>query len=184
MENNPLTIENIGPDFKESVSTQDYSKNSSIEGVEIAELKLFTDESGSFNEIGRFDDGLLKNFPDFKLKQVSYSLMHPGAIKAFHLHFKQEDIWFVPPSDKLLVGLVDLRKDSRTYKNSQRLILGGSKPSLLYIPRGVGHGAANLTNKDGQIFYFVSEQFNAEDPDEKRLPWDLLGKNFWEIQAG
>lgn len=184
MENKDLTIEDFGSEFKDSISTQDYSKKPSIEGVKLVELKQFVDDSGSFNEVGRFEKGIPKDFPDFELKQTSYSLMEPGAIKAFHLHLQQEDIWFVPPSDKLLVGLVDLRKNSASYKVSQRLILGGGKALLLYIPRGVAHGAANLSKKNAAIFYFVSKQFNADSPDEKRLPWDLLGKGFWEKERG
>lgn len=176
--------EDIGEEYQKLLTTQDYSKKETIEGIKIVELKQFSDDSGSFNEVARLDGGLLKDFPDFELKQVSYSLMEPGAIKAFHLHLKQEDIWFIPPSDKLVIGLVDLRSGSKTYKVEQKVILGAGKASLLYIPRGVAHGAANLTNKNAQIFYFVSEQFNPEDPDEKRLPWDFLGKNYWEKQPG
>ncbi len=184
MTNKELTTEDLGLEFKDSVTTQDYSKKPVIEGVKIVELKQFVDDSGSFNELARLDSGLLKDFEGFELKQISYSLMEAGAIKAFHLHFQQEDVWFVPSSDKLLVGLVDLRKDSASYKVNQRLILGSGKAILLYIPRGVAHGAANLSKKSAQIFYFVSEQFNPDSPDEKRLPWDLLGKDFWEKQPG
>ena len=179
-----LTIEDLGAEFKEAVTTQDYSKKPVIEGVKTVELRQFVDDSGSFNEVARLDSGLLKEFEGFELKQVSYSLMEPGAIKAFHLHFQQEDVWFVPAGDKLLIGLVDLRKDSASYNVNQKLILGSGKAALLYIPRGVAHGAANLSKKNAQIFYFVSEQFNSESPDEKRLPWDLLGKDFWEKEKG
>jgi len=184
MENKDLTIEDLGGEFKDSISTQDYSKKPTIEGVKLVKLKQFVDDSGSFNEVGRFENGVLQDFSDFELRQASYSLMEPGAVKAFHLHLQQEDVWFVPPSDKLLIGLFDLRKDSTSYKISQRLILGGGKALLLYIPRGVAHGAANLSKKNAAIFYFVSQQFNADSPDEKRLPWDLLGKDFWEKQPG
>jgi dTDP-4-dehydrorhamnose 3,5-epimerase len=181
---NKITLEDIGEEFRKSITTQDYSKKTVIDGVRLIELKQFIDESGSFNEITRLDKGILQEFPDFELKQVSYSLMEPGAVKAFHLHLNQEDIWFVPPGDKLLVGLFDVRQGSPTYKVSQRLALGVGKASLLYIPRGVAHGAANLSKKQAQIFYFVSKQFDAENPDEKRLPWDFLGKEFWEREKG
>jgi len=184
MENKNLSIEDIGSEYKKEIFTQDYSKKPPINGVKIVELKQFIDDSGSFNEIARLEKGFFNDFPEFNLKQVSYSVMEPGAIKAFHLHLNQEDIWFIPPGDKLLIGLYDLRQTSSTYKVSQRLSLGAGKASLLYIPRGIAHGAANLSKNNAQIFYFVSEQFNLDDPDEKRLPWDLLGKDFWKKQPG
>ncbi len=184
MKNEDLTLGNLGDNYIDKVTTQDYSKKPVIEDLKVVELKQFVDDSGSFNEVARIDSGLLKEYPDFELKQVSYSLMEPGAIKAFHLHLKQEDIWFVPPTDKLVVGLVDLRKDSASYEVQQKVIMGSGRALLVYIPRGVAHGAANLSQKKAQIFYFVSQQFNPEDPDEKRLPWDLLGKTFWEKERG
>lgn len=184
MKKEDLKIEDLGDDYRSSITIQDYSTKTVIEDVKVVELKQFVDDSGSFNEVARVNSGSFKDFPDFELKQISYSLMEPGAIKAFHLHLKQEDIWFVPSSDKLLVGLVDLRSGSKTYKTEQKLVLGSGKAQLVYIPRGVAHGAANLTNRNAQIFYFVSEQFNSEDPDEKRLPWDFQGKGFWKKQPG
>lgn len=184
MEKNDLTIENLGAEFKDKITTQDYSKKPPIEGVKIVELKQFIDESGSFNEVVRLSDGVLNEFEKFNLKQVSYSLMEPGTIKAFHLHLKQEDIWFIPPTDKLVIGLLDTRASSSTYKVQQKIVLGAGKASLIYIPIGVAHGAANLSKKPAQIFYFVSEQFDSFNPDEKRLPWDILGEDFWQREKG
>ena len=36
--------------------------------------------------------------------------MDPGVIKAFHLHRRQTDVWFVPPGDKMLLVLLDVRR--------------------------------------------------------------------------
>jgi dTDP-4-dehydrorhamnose 3,5-epimerase len=65
-----------------------------------------------------------------------------------------------------------------------RLVLGGGKAQLLYVPRGVAHGAANLWAQAASIIYFVNQQFCLEHPDEGRLPWDLLGKDIWEVAKG
>jgi len=177
-----LTDKDIGKNFQKFITTQDYSKSKEIQGVKITELKQFNDESGSFNELLRVNNGLAENFPNFELKQVNYSEMVQGSVKAFHLHFNQEDIWFVPSSDKLLVGLLDVRSGSPTYKISQRIAAGSGKSLLIYIPRGVAHGAANLATSLSRIIYFINRQFDPKKPDEKRLPWDILGKEFWEIQ--
>jgi len=180
-----LTPESIGTDFAANVSTQDYSARPKIEGVKIIDLRLMIDDGGSFAELVRFsEDGSLETIPEFKPRQSSYSQVLPGAIKAFHLHFNQEDVWFVPPTDRLLIGLVDARKDSPTYNVSQRFVMGAGRAQLLYIPRGVGHGGANIWQSPATILYFVSQQFNLENPDEQRLPWDILGKDFWELTQG
>jgi dTDP-4-dehydrorhamnose 3,5-epimerase len=185
MSDDILTISNIADSFRHSVSTQEYGKRPSIEGVRLIDLRMINDDSGSFLEIVRLNQsGFLEALPQFQVRQTSYSLVLPGAIKAFHLHFRQDDVWFVPPSDRLLVGLIDVRDGSPTNALTHRLSLGGGKAQLLFIPRGVGHGVANLGAAPGAVFYFVNQQFNIEDPDERRLPHDCAGEDFWSIQSG
>jgi len=96
---------------KRAFSLQDYSPAPAIDGVEVADLKRFTDDGGSFMELGRLSRGLHATFPGFEVKQINYSEMEPGAIKAFHLHQRQTDVWFVPPGDKLLLVLLEKSLD-------------------------------------------------------------------------
>ncbi len=180
-----LKPSDVGDKFRSQVTTQQYGKHDAIDGVSIVELKNFVDDGGSFAEIARLNQsGHLEAFPQFQVRQVSHSLMEPGSIKAFHLHYNQDDIWYVAPSDRLLVGLVDTRKDSKTYNQSMRLVLGAGKAQLLFIPHGVAHGGANVSNRKVQVFYFVNQQFDPKNPDEQRLPWDVLGSEFWQINKG
>ena len=185
MPTSPLSLAAIGPAFASHVSTQNYEKKPSIEGVEVSTLRLMLDDGGSFSELCRFSEhGALEALPHFTPRQTSYSEVLPGAIKAFHLHYNQEDVWFVPPRDRLLIGLIDTRQNSPSYEVTQRLVLGAGRAQLLYIPRGVAHGCANLENATASIIYFVNQQFSLENPDEHRLPWDLLGADFWKITQG
>lgn len=181
----PLTKDAIGGDFSGSLSTQDYARKTPIEGVQLFELKMFVDDGGGLAEIVRFDNnGNLLNIPEFKIKQSNFSQVLPGVIKAFHLHYNQEDVWFVQPDDRLLIGLFDARKDSPTYNKSMRLVMGAGKAQCLYIPRGVAHGMANAWQRTVNMIYFVNQCFDPESPDEHRLPWDILGEDFWEIRKG
>ncbi len=67
---------------------------------------------------------------DLSIRQINYySEIEPGVIRAFHLHGRQTDAWYVPPSDPLLVVLVDVRKGSRTEAVTHRLVLGGMDPA-------------------------------------------------------
>ena len=171
--------------FADQLFTQDYAGQPPIDGVRLHDLRLFVDDGGSFAELLRVDEaGCLEAFPDFKVKQSSYSQVLPGAIKAFHLHFRQDDVWFVPPTDRLLVGMVDARKASPTVGKTQRVVLGGGKTQLLFVPRGVAHGCANLNILPATILYFVNQHFDAKDPDEHRLPWDSAGADFWKMTPG
>jgi dTDP-4-dehydrorhamnose 3,5-epimerase len=48
----------------------------------------------------------------------------------------------------------------------------------------VAHGYTNHTNEKQSIIYLTSQHYNREEPDERRISWDILGKEFWEIQKG
>ena len=111
-----LSPNDFAPEFQSALTTQEYGGGPRIDGVKIIDLRLLTDDGGSFAELVRFDEsGNLEAIPEFKVRQSSYSLVLPGAIKAFHLHFGQEDVWFVPPTDRLLIGLVDAAKIRRPW---------------------------------------------------------------------
>lgn len=180
--------EDLHPDVASQVTLQDYSGAPHIEGVRLLDLRRFVDDGGSFLELGRLAGGELADcgVPGFEVRQVNYSVMEPGAVKAFHLHFGQSEFWFVPPESKLIVGLYDARRDSGTAKRHRRFVLGDGHARLLFIPAGVAHGAANRTPRRAQIIYFADRTFSPDpaDCDEHRLPWDLLGSDFWEIERG
>ncbi|HEY9676680.1 MAG TPA: dTDP-4-dehydrorhamnose 3,5-epimerase family protein [Drouetiella sp.] len=181
----PLTKDAIGGDFRSELSVQDYSKKTTIEGVQLINLNMFVDDGGCLAEIVRLDDnGNLQILPEFKVRQSTYSQMLPGVIKAFHLHYNQEDVWFILPQDRLLIGLFDARKDSPTYNKQMRFVLGAGRAQALYIPRGVAHGLANVGIAPANMIYFVNQCFDAANPDEHRLPWDILGEDFWELKKG
>lgn len=181
----PLTKDAIGGDYCSALSVQDYSKKVTIEGVQLINLNMFVDDGGALAEIVRLDEqGNLQILPEFKVRQSTYSQMLPGTIKAFHLHYNQEDVWFIIPQDRLLIGLFDARKDSPTYNKTMRFVLGAGRAQALYIPRGVAHGLANVGTQPANMIYFVNQCFDASNPDEHRLPWDILGEDFWEVKKG
>ena len=176
--------------FKEKIHLQDYSKKPQIHGVKILDLPLFSDDGGSFVEIARIVETQnfvsLKNFSKFKVKQFNWSQIYPGVVKAGHLHFKQDDIWFVPPGDRVLVGLIDVRKSSPTSGEKMRFVLGAYKAQLLYIPRGVIHGVANIWQKPATLIYLVNQYWTDDSKkcDEYRVSWEEFGDEFWEMGKG
>jgi len=92
----------------------------------------------------------------------------------------------VPPTDKILLCVGDVRKGSPTEGVVQRLVLGDGNSRLVRIPPGVAHGCKNLRTAGlSVIVYFVDVHFSAEaDCDEGRLPWDHFGADVWDVERG
>jgi dTDP-4-dehydrorhamnose 3,5-epimerase len=176
----------INQQAKAAFSLQDYGAKPTIDGVQFVELKRFNDDGGAITELGRLSAGMHGQLPGFECKQVNYSEMEPDAIKAFHMHHRQTDVWYVPPCDKLLLVLHDCRAGSPTEGNTQRIVLGDGKDRLVRIPPGVAHGAKNLARRTGRIIYMVDLHFSVKpgECDEGRLPWDFLGSEIWEVVRG
>ena len=113
-------------------------------------------------------------------------MLAPGAIKAYHLHGRQTDVWYVPPDDRMLIVLLDVRQGSPTEGARLRFVLGDGASRLLRIPPGVAHGVRNLGAQPGRIVYFTDVPFAPEPAacDEGRLPWDFAGAEVWEVTRG
>ncbi len=170
----------------EQITLQNYSKKTIIKDVEIIKINRFNDDGGSFTELARVTSGIPESIPGFEIKQVNYSEISPDTIKAFHIHKKQTDIWYVPPGDKILLVLSDVREGSETEGLIMRIPLGDCKSFMVKIPPGVAHGCKNIAKETGRIIYFVNNLFST-DPvvsDEGRLGWDFFGKDVWEIEKG
>ncbi len=171
---------------REAFHVQHYGPRTPIEGVQLVELRRHNDDGGSMTELGRLSEGVHRDLAGFEVRQVNYSEIEPGAIKAFHLHQRQTDVWFIPPTSKVLVVLADVRAGSPSEGATQRLVLGDGASRLVRIPPGVAHGARNLAAERGQIIYFVDVQFDPDPSrcDEGRLPWDFLGAEIWDVVRG
>ena len=171
---------------KQVFEVQSYAPRPTIEGVQIVELKRFSDDGGAMTELGRLTDSVHGGLAGFTVRQINYSEIEPGAIKAFHLHARQTDVWFVPPTDRVLLVLLDVRKGSRTEGVSMRFMLGAGNSRLVRIPPGVAHGARNLAATSGRIIYFTDVHFSPDpaECDEGRLPWDHLGADIWDMTRG
>jgi dTDP-4-dehydrorhamnose 3,5-epimerase len=175
----------FNPAARAHYSKQDYSPKRPIVGVEIVQLKRFNDDGGAMTELGRLSDGAHRDLPGFQVRQVNFSVLEPHAIKAFHLHERQTDVWYVPPSDKILLVLADVRQGSETEGEVRRIVLGDGNSRLVRIPPGVAHGCKNLRADPGAIIYFVDVQFSTDGScDEGRLPWDHFGAEVWDVERG
>jgi dTDP-4-dehydrorhamnose 3,5-epimerase len=173
-------------DAKRAFHLQSYGPAPAIDGVTLIPLARHADDGGNLTELARLADGRAAGLEGFTVRQVNYSELAPGAIKAFHLHVRQTDVWYVPPGDRMLIVLIDVRQGSRTEGTRMRLMLGDGASRLLRIPPGVAHGVRNVGTAAGRIVYFTDLHFSAEPSacDEGRLPWDFAGAEVWEVTRG
>lgn len=181
-----INKKDLTPAVQKVLSVQSYAKKLLIEGVRLVELKRFTGEDGAFLETCRLENGKLvvpEELKGFELKQVNHSVAVPGTVKAWHLHFNQDEVWFIHPEGTLIAGLLDVRDGSKTKDQSMRFSLGNGRANLLYIPRGVAHGLSNPYAKPASMTYLVNNHFDGSD--EHRLP-PIFGvePDFWQIKKG
>lgn len=173
----------LSKDVEGKLRKQEYGKAPALDGVVFLDLKRHHDDGGSMMELGRLVHGSLPALGGFEVAQINYSTLEPGAIKAFHVHRRQTDVWFVPPEDRLLLVLADVREGSPTSGKRVRALLGGGSSRLVKIPPGVAHGCRNLGSSPARIVYLTDVHFSPEpdQTDEGRLPWDLFGADVWEM---
>ena len=174
------------PDAKRAFHLQSYGPAPVIEGVALVPLARHVDDGGAMTELIRLNEGNAQGLAGFTVRQVNFSELAPGALKAFHLHVRQTDVWYVGPADRMLVVLIDTRRGSPTEGVRMRLVLGDGSSRLLRIPPGVAHGVRNLAATPGRIIYLTDLHFSAEPAscDEGRLPWDFAGGEVWEVVRG
>jgi len=115
-------------------------------------------------ELARLTEGAPAGLTGFTLRQINFSELAPGTIKAFHLHVHQTDVWYVPPGDRMLIVLIDARQGSATEGARMRLVLGDGGSRLLRIPPGVAHGVRNLGTPVFAKSYFARLK-NSFGPD-------------------
>ncbi|HWI40503.1 MAG TPA: dTDP-4-dehydrorhamnose 3,5-epimerase family protein, partial [Verrucomicrobiae bacterium] len=136
-----------------------------IEGVEIKDLVTHCDERGFFREIIRVSDCFFSE----GFGQWSHSMMYAGVAKAWHIHSRQIDWWYVA-GGVLKVALYDARQGSSSEGKLMELLMGEHQPAkVLRIPPGVAHGCRCISGPS-HLFYVTSRTYDPAD--EGRIPHD------------
>lgn len=102
-----------------------------------------------------------------EMVQGNRSEKQAGAVVGLHYHLHQADYWYVLRG-RARVVLHDLREGSRTDRVTETIELDGDEDRGLFIPPGVAHGFAALT--DLLLWYLVDGYYNPAD--ELGLAWD------------
>jgi dTDP-4-dehydrorhamnose 3,5-epimerase len=134
-----------------------------ISGVYIVEPDTHGDERGRFVETYR-----RSWFPQGReMVQANRSDKQAGTVVGLHYHLHQADYWYVPRG-RARVVLHDLREGSPTDGATLSLEIGEHDDRGVFIPPGVAHGFAAMT--DMTITYLVDQYYNPAD--ELGVQWD------------
>lgn len=138
-----------------------------LEGMSIRRSTPRRDERGRLTEI--FDRRW-----DWSSDAYDYCYMStvlPGVVKGWALHREHEDRYFVLSGEVALVTF-DPREGSSTFGKICKVVLSGSEPCLINIPRCVWHADHNVGTSEAIILNFPSVPYDHENPDKFRLPLD------------
>jgi len=136
-----------------------------IAGVIVVRPLSHGDDRGTFTETYRrawFPDGR-------EMVQGNCSDKVAGSVVGIHYHRHQADYWYVVRGRARIV-LHDLRTGSPTEGAtlSFEMSRAGPHDCGVYIPPGVGHGFASLT--DLTLTYLVDQYYSPDD--ELGVQWD------------
>ena len=145
-----------------------------IDGVVVTPLRQIPDERGKIMHMLRSDDPQFERFGE-----IYFSMVYPGAIKAWHLHTKMTLNYAVVAGMVKLV-LYDPRPSSPTKGEVQEIFLGEQNYARVKIPPGIYNGFKGV----GTIPAIVANcatiphdpaEIQRLDPFSKDIPysWDL-----------
>ena len=145
-----------------------------IGGVVITPLRQIVDERGKVMHMLRSD---APNYAGFG--EVYFSCVHPGAVKAWHIHSRMI-LNYAVPHGQIKFVLYDDRAGSATRGEVMELFLGPDNYSLVTVPpmvwngfKGVGADTAIVANC-ASIPHDPNE-IERRDPSDPRIPysWDI-----------
>lgn len=132
-----------------------------IDGVIIKKLKKYEDDRGWVTELYRSDE---ESF-DLQMSYASYTKFN--VVRGPHEHIKQSDYFcFSGPGD-FEMHLWDNRKDSPTYKEYVKMVVGESNPAVTIIPPGVVHGYKSISENGSWYVNTPNALYAGKDKQEE-----------------
>ena len=127
--------------------------------VERFPLTRHADDRGWFTELARAS-ALPKPF-----RQANLAWSKQGVIRGLHFHERGQDDLFLCLQGMVRVVVLD-RESGETFTED----IGDENPVAVYVPGHRAHGYEALT--DALFCYLVTEEYDAENPDENGVPWN------------
>ena len=154
---------------------------SKINGAFVIEIEKFDDDRGFFTRTfdkQEFQKHDLEN--DFVQSSLSYN-RKKGTLRGMHFQLSPygETKIVKCVQGKIFDVIIDLRKNSSTFKQWESNELNSSDNKILYIPKGIAHGFQTLED-NSEVFYQISEYHNPKfyrgirfDDSNFKIKWPL-----------
>lgn len=144
-----------------------------LNGAKILTLPSSQDIRGSF--VKTFHESSLAKYDIFfTLRESYFSLSKKDVIRGMHFQlppWEHSKIVFCPQG-AILDVIVDLRKDSPTFRQFYTQELSAENHKAYYIPKGFAHGFKSLTD-DAMTYYLVSSEYSQ--PHDTGIRYDTIG---------
>lgn len=121
--------------------------------LNIKKLTVKKDDRGWLAEIIRTED------VNSQFGQILVTTALPGKTKGNHYHKRKKE-WYIVIKGKGLLRL----KDSKT-SEIKELILDSKDLTLVEMPLNVIHAIKNIGDEELFLLVYISEAFDAKDPD-------------------
>lgn len=144
-------------------------KTTGFEGLIEIFPDVFEDERGWFYEFYKVET-FKKHHLNYSFVQENQSFSKKGVIRGLHFQlppYAQAKL-VTALTGRVLDVVVDLRPNSKTFKQVYYCNLDSKKRNLLLIPEGFAHGFAAL--EDATFFYKCSNVYNKQS--EAGIRWN------------
>ncbi len=142
-----------------------------LSGAYVIDIEKIEDERGFFARTWDKNEFTEMNI-ESKFVQTSVSQnKEKGTIRGMHYQTKpyEESKIVRCIKGKIFDVIIDLRPNSKTFKEWFSIELSEDNYKMLYIPKGFAHGFQTLENNT-EVFYQISEYYNSKYA--KGVKWD------------
>ena len=129
----------------------------------IIDIQRKTDERGWLAEIIK-----AKDLPSPEFGQFFITTAKPGIVKGNHYHTRKHE-YFCVMRGKAILTLEELDKKSKKVMKSEDVELDSERLQLVEILPWTNHLIKNTGDSEMWLLVYVSEEFDAKDPDTFRL---------------
>ena len=150
-----------------------------LAGACIITLPSSHDERGTF--VKAYGETVFRNAGiDFTLRESYFSFSKKNVIRGMHFQLPphQHSKIVYCPQGAILDVIVDLRKDSPTFRQRYAHELSAANHKAVFIPEGFAHGFKSLTD-DALTCYLVSSEYNKAH--DTGIRYDTIGFN-WDVK--
>lgn len=136
-----------------------------IDGLYLFQRRLYPDERGSYQELGRTEVFEKHIGRPVTPKQWALSYNKPHVLRG--LHAEPQDKVITPWSGVIFTAIADIRPDSKTFGNHVTFTFDQRDPekakSTLFVANGLANSFMTLGEENAEYFYVVTSTYQTSE---------------------